>query len=134
MLTSCGGPFSGHLPDVSGLLPVAAPDEQRRGTAPAAGDLRGVRGWRAGRGGRDIPECTGTGSDASAVPPFSQSARDLPAAGSRSVKWYLTLGFCGPAFAHVISMSTGQATVAGNRVGYILRMPDYEIGATKNPA
>lgn len=50
------------------------------------------------------------------------------------MKWYLTLGFCGPAFAHVISMSTGQATVAGNRVGYILRMPDYEIGATKNPA
>jgi len=35
--------------------------------------------------------------------------------------------------AHVISMSTGWATVSGNQVEYILRMPKYEIGNASNP-
>jgi hypothetical protein len=34
---------------------------------------------------------------------------------------------------HVISMSTGYATVAGNRVEYILRMPQYEMAHVKDP-
>jgi hypothetical protein len=40
---------------------------------------------------------------------------------------------CPPASAHVISMSTGYATVAGSRVEYILRMPQYEMAHVKNP-
>jgi len=36
--------------------------------------------------------------------------------------------------AHVISMSTGWATVDGNRVEYILRMPKYEMPAGGDPA
>jgi len=39
-----------------------------------------------------------------------------------------------PAAGHVISMSNGFATVSGNRVEYILRMPDYEIAQLKDPA
>jgi hypothetical protein len=39
-----------------------------------------------------------------------------------------------PAGAHVISMSSGFVTVAGNRVEYLLRMPDYEIAQLKDPA
>ena len=42
--------------------------------------------------------------------------------------------FVSSAAAHVISMSTGYATVAGNRVEYILRMPQYEMTHVKNPA
>jgi hypothetical protein len=38
-----------------------------------------------------------------------------------------------PVAAHVISMSTGYATVTGNRVEYILRMPQYEMAHVKNP-
>jgi hypothetical protein len=39
-----------------------------------------------------------------------------------------------PASAHVISMSTGWATVNGNQVEYILRMPKYEIGNKPDPS
>ena len=39
-----------------------------------------------------------------------------------------------PASGHVISMSTGWATVNGNQVEYILRMPKYEIRNPRNPA
>ncbi|MDE3194774.1 MAG: hypothetical protein KGN84_00395, partial [Acidobacteriota bacterium] len=43
--------------------------------------------------------------------------------------------FCGElASAHVISMSTGWATVYGNRVEYILRMPKYEMPPGEDPA
>lgn len=38
------------------------------------------------------------------------------------------------ASAHVISMSSGFATVNGNRVEYVLRMPAYEIAAGTDPA
>lgn len=38
----------------------------------------------------------------------------------------LLLSICAVAQAHVISMSYGYATLAGNRVDYILRMPEYE--------
>ena len=38
------------------------------------------------------------------------------------------------ASAHVISMSTGWATVDGNHVEYILRMPKYEVPARTDPA
>jgi hypothetical protein len=41
--------------------------------------------------------------------------------------------FCAAAHAHVISMSTGFATVNGNRVEYILRMPEYEMAHVKDP-
>lgn len=39
----------------------------------------------------------------------------------------LFLAAAGAAYAHVISMSTGFATVDGRRVEYILRMPAYEM-------
>jgi hypothetical protein len=35
--------------------------------------------------------------------------------------------------AHMMSMSTGDATVSGNHVEYILRMPLYEIPHTEHP-
>src|SRR5215831_14355917 len=35
--------------------------------------------------------------------------------------------------AHVMSMSTGEVTVQGNRAHYELRMPVYEIAELKNP-
>jgi hypothetical protein len=38
-----------------------------------------------------------------------------------------------PAGAHVISMSTGWATIDGNRVEYILRMPTYEMANVRDP-
>jgi hypothetical protein len=38
-----------------------------------------------------------------------------------------------PAFAHVMSMSTGDVTVEGNHAHYELRMPIYEIADLKNP-
>lgn len=38
------------------------------------------------------------------------------------------------ASAHVISMSSGFATVNGNRVEYVLRMPAYEVPAAADPA
>ncbi len=46
----------------------------------------------------------------------------------------LLFGFCTTAAAHVISMSTGYATVTGNRVEYILRMPQYEMAHVKDPS
>ncbi len=38
-----------------------------------------------------------------------------------------------PLFGHVMSMSTGEVTVQGNRAHYELRMPVYEIADLKNP-
>jgi HupE / UreJ protein len=38
-----------------------------------------------------------------------------------------------PLYAHVMSMSTGDVTVQGNRAHYELRMPVYEIADLKNP-
>src|ERR1022692_930319 len=38
-----------------------------------------------------------------------------------------------PLSAHVMSMSTGDVTVQGNRTHYELSMPIYEIGELKNP-
>ena len=38
-----------------------------------------------------------------------------------------------PLCAHVMSMSTGDVTVQGNRAHYELRMPVYEIAHVKNP-
>src|SRR5947209_1953373 len=38
-----------------------------------------------------------------------------------------------PLRAHVMSMSTGDITIQGNRARYELRMPIYEIAHVKNP-
>ena len=38
-----------------------------------------------------------------------------------------------PLYAHMMSMSTGDATVTGNHVQYFLRMPLYEITGTRDP-
>ena len=38
-----------------------------------------------------------------------------------------------PLSAHVMSMSTGEATVSGNRVDYILRIPYYEVEPIPHP-
>jgi hypothetical protein len=45
--------------------------------------------------------------------------------------WFIALAL--PLHAHVMSMSTGDATVTGNRVDYILRMPLYEVTHTAHP-
>ena len=46
---------------------------------------------------------------------------------------FVLLPLCPAAHAHVISMSTGYATVTGNRVEYLLRMPAYELTNVKDP-
>jgi hypothetical protein len=46
----------------------------------------------------------------------------------------LLLALACAASAHVISMSNGFATVTGNRVEYILRMPVYEVPSGVDPA
>jgi hypothetical protein len=48
------------------------------------------------------------------------------------LKWLLAFAAL-PVSAHVMSMSTGEATVAGNRVDYILRIPYYEVEPIHNP-
>jgi hypothetical protein len=48
-------------------------------------------------------------------------------------RWLLLLAAAMPASGHVISMSNGFAMVTGNRVEYVLRMPDYEIAQLKDP-
>ncbi|MCU1261870.1 MAG: hypothetical protein JWO80_4755, partial [Bryobacterales bacterium] len=45
----------------------------------------------------------------------------------------LSLLLGAPASAHMMSMSTGDATVSGNHVEYILRMPLYEVAHTQSP-
>jgi hypothetical protein len=52
------------------------------------------------------------------------------------MKWrvfFFALSFAVSAYAHVMSMSTGEATVTGNRVEYVLRMPLYEVAHTAHP-
>jgi hypothetical protein len=47
-------------------------------------------------------------------------------------KWWLAFVAL-PLSAHVMSMSTGEATVEGNRVDYILRVPIYEVEQISHP-
>src|SRR5260370_11731577 len=49
----------------------------------------------------------------------------------KTLVFLLAIGVA-PLFAHVMSMSTGDVTVQGNRAHYELRMPVYEIGEVKN--
>jgi hypothetical protein len=50
------------------------------------------------------------------------------------MKWArLLLILSTPAAAHIISMSTGWATIDGNHVEYILRMPKYELPPAQDP-
>jgi hypothetical protein len=48
------------------------------------------------------------------------------------MKWWLALAAF-PLSAHVMSMSTGEASVSGNRVDYILRIPYYEVEQMPHP-
>jgi hypothetical protein len=48
------------------------------------------------------------------------------------MKWWL-LFFAFPLSAHVMSMSTAEATVHGNLVEYVLRIPFYEVEKTPHP-
>jgi hypothetical protein len=48
------------------------------------------------------------------------------------LKWLVALAAV-PLSAHVMSMSTGEATVNGNRVDYVLRIPYYEVEQVRNP-
>jgi hypothetical protein len=48
--------------------------------------------------------------------------------------WLLFFASCAVAGAHAISMSTGYATVTGNRVEYLLHMPEYEMAHVRDPA
>ena len=45
--------------------------------------------------------------------------------------WFLWIAL--PLSAHVMSMSSGEATVSGNRVDYILRVPFYEVEQVSHP-
>lgn len=47
---------------------------------------------------------------------------------------FLLFAISASASAHVISMSTGWATVVGNHLEYILRMPKYELPPSSDPA
>jgi hypothetical protein len=47
-------------------------------------------------------------------------------------RWLLALAAV-PLSAHVMSISTGEATVNGNRVDYILRIPYYEVEPIRHP-
>jgi hypothetical protein len=47
---------------------------------------------------------------------------------------FVALLLSAPAFAHVISMSTGWATVEGAHLEYIVRMPRYEMPTNADPA
>jgi hypothetical protein len=46
--------------------------------------------------------------------------------------WFALL-VAGPLYAHVMSMSTGDATVNGSHLDYVLRMPLYEIPKLAHP-
>lgn len=48
------------------------------------------------------------------------------------MKWWLVL-LALPVHAHVMSISTGEAIVNGNRLEYVLRMPAYEIVHMAHP-
>jgi hypothetical protein len=48
------------------------------------------------------------------------------------MKWWLAFVAL-PLSAHVMSMSTGEAAVNGNRVDYILRVPYYEVEKIPHP-
>jgi len=48
------------------------------------------------------------------------------------MKWWLALVAL-PLSGHVMSLSTGEATVSGNRVDYILRVPYYEVESLPHP-
>ena len=48
------------------------------------------------------------------------------------MKWWLAL-LALPLSAHVMSMSSGEASVSGNRVDYILRIPYYEVEPIPHP-
>ena len=45
--------------------------------------------------------------------------------------WFLCIP--GSLIAHMMSMSTGDVTVTGDRAHYELRMPIYEIAHVKDP-
>ncbi|MSV28385.1 MAG: hypothetical protein EXQ52_06520 [Bryobacterales bacterium] len=49
----------------------------------------------------------------------------------KSVLWLAIAAV--PAFGHVMSMSSGDIAVTGNRAKYELRMPSYEIAHVKDP-
>jgi hypothetical protein len=50
------------------------------------------------------------------------------------VKWLIGCGLLAtPAFAHVMSMSSGDLTIHGARAHYELRLPLYEITHVRNP-
>jgi hypothetical protein len=50
------------------------------------------------------------------------------------MKLWMFLVLSVSALAHMVSISTGELKVAGNRAEYELRMPAYEIAHTKDPA
>ena len=50
------------------------------------------------------------------------------------MRWWVTLMLPASALAHMVSMSTGELKVEGDRLRYELRMPMYEAAHVKNPA
>ena len=62
----------------------------------------------------------------------ARSVELLPAIAEDMKLWILTL-LPVSALAHMVSMSTGELKVAGNRAEYELKMPSYEAEHVKDP-
>src|SRR5262249_51238371 len=102
-----------------------------------AGVVRGVRGRRSCGHCRNFPVGAGAGAAADPVCAVPQAAGQRPDTGrhaQRSMKRALVLALLtAPAWAHVVSMSSGEITIDGARAHFELRMPLYEITHVAQP-
>ena len=139
-----GGPILSALAfllDLSlapGLCTSSAVDGLRRGAASALRSLRRFRRrrdrgcpggvpFRAGAGNRSHFLSAHTAGPRLGTPFRGQADRD-------SVKWLVRFGLLAtPAWAHVMSMSSGDLTIQGADAHYELRLPLYEVTHIRNP-
>src|SRR5262249_14188124 len=134
-----GADLPARLPHVPGLRPFSTPDGHWSGIAPPAGAV-----WRLRRRGSrwhswDVSLRTGACSCAGFLLPASQvpGGRACAASGNRGghmrrAAWLAALATS--AFAHMMSMSSGDLSIRGTHAVYELRMPLYEIPHVKDPA
>ena len=126
----------GGFPAGAGLWPVAVPHGQGRSTESYAG-IVWCAGGRTDRGRRGNVSLRAGARD---------SSRDLPAITARThcrtgaadgkgmtmrLGWLFLIAL--PAAAHMVSMSTGDLKVDGNRAHYELRIPMYEVAHVHEP-
>src|SRR5581483_4844156 len=131
-------PFGDHLPGGvprnSGLHHFPSPDGTGRGDSSAAGSVRRLCRSGSGRGGGHFPfgpdSGHGSGNLPAAVSGANRRATGRSTGMMRLLAWLL---LAPAAMAHVVSMSSGQADIAGTRLHYELRMPLYEVPHVKSP-